>query len=148
MVTEIRALQPEPVTEPPAARVPERAVHPAVPARHEQVDVVAEPGQTGHRAAGRDGEMVTEIRVLEPEPVTEPPAARVPERAVHPAVPAGGEQVDGVLEPGQRRHRRPRRGGEMITEIRVLEPEPVTEPPAAGIPERAVHPAVPAGSEQ
>src|SRR6266516_1632671 len=136
MVTEIRVLQPEPVTEPPAARIPERAVHPAVPASHEQVDVVAEPGQTGHRAAGRDGEMVTEIRVLQPEPVTEPPAARVPERAVHPAVPTGDEQADVVLEPGQRRHRGAGRDGEMVTEIRVLQPEPVTEPPAARVPER------------
>src|SRR6266516_2491518 len=99
MVTEIRVLQPEPVTEPPAARIPERAVHPAVPARHEQVDVVAEPGQTGHRAAGRDGEMVAEVWVLPPEPVTEPPAAGVPVCAVHPAVPGGSEQVDVVGEP-------------------------------------------------
>src|SRR6266566_5284181 len=100
MVTGTRVLQPEPVTEPPAARVPERAVHPAVPTGDEQVDVVVEPGQGRHPRAGRDGEMVTEIRVLQPEPVTEPPAARVPERAVHPAVPNGSEQVDVVGEPG------------------------------------------------
>src|SRR6266516_4445429 len=139
MVTEIRVLQPEPVTEPPAARIPERAVHPAVPASHEQVDVVAEPGQTGHRAAGRDGEMVTEIRVLQPEPVTEPPAARVPERAVHPAVPAGSEQVDVVGEPGQATDGRPGRDGEAVAEVRVAQPEPAQVPSSVGIPERAVH---------
>src|SRR6185437_16299809 len=94
------------------------------------------------------GELLTEIRVLEPEPVTEPAAAGIPERAVHPAVPAGSEQVDVVGEPGQRGHRRPRRDGEAVTEVRVAQPEPAQVPSTVGIPERAVHTAVRGDGEQ
>src|SRR5437762_2825937 len=118
MVAEVRVLEPERVTKPPAAGIPERAVHPAVPAGDEQVDVVLEPGQRRHRRPRRDGEMITEIRVLEPEPVTKPPAAGIPERAVHPAVPAGSEQVDVVGEPGQATDGRPGRDGEAVAEVR------------------------------
>src|SRR5256885_1276311 len=138
MVTEVRVLQPEPVTEPPAAGIPERAVHPAIPAGKEQGDVVGGPGKTKNKGAGRDGEMVTEVRVLQPEPVTEPPGAGIPERAVHPAVPAGSEQVDVVGEPGQATDCRPGRDGEAVAEVRVAQPEPAQVPSSVGIPERAV----------
>ena len=88
----------------------------------DDLDVVWEAGQAGHRAARRDREAVTEVGVREPEPAVEPAAVGVPEGAVDRAVPAGHEQVDVVWEAGQARHRATRRDREAVTEVGVREP--------------------------
>src|SRR6185437_11311807 len=123
-------------------------IYPSVAADHEEINVVLEARHGRDLRSGRDGEVVAEIGVGEPEPAVEPATALVPEGRVDRAVAAADEEVDVVLEPAQRGHGRARRDREVITEIGVGEPEPAVEPATALVPESRVDRSVAAADEE